>query len=829
MATYDPSELDYWNGNQEAEACVQQAASVTTARDKESAPEHDYDDAKPEVEACVQQATSVTTACDKESAPKCDYNDVKHEVDACAQQATSVTTARDERSAPEPDCDYEEYNYENPEVEACAQRATSTRAARDEESALVPEHDHYEEELETEVSVQQAASVNEARDTGSAQEPETVATSYSPLSAAVSSTPDEKPATEGKADGSVSAVRVLFKRPVCEPDPDRTVVYESFGCNTGWGPARAALAAQERAARAEACEVSLCGVTSSSDSRRTDEPKGETTTVNTAPPTPEPLVPKHPPTESILSKEDGLNSSPAPKHPPTESILSKEDGSNMGPALKCPLTESIRVQEEGSDPDPTPERLPSESKLSEEDGGEPGPTPERDKPDENRAEPSPHARVFTEDKLDALERGGPSSTADEKEKYDKELEERLFHLDEVELAKRMKQDAKQQRELSLPELSVLLDIPEERLARTRDSSPGVLSSPEYWLDWYKETLAASDEAKRANRDFHSADEGATDSAGITVVLGRESRERFSGEDGSTPRLASVERERLEATNETIVKENIVISLCSERTVAIASVSSLTPAETGRLLPSRWRALVRRAVYQLVKAEDRFGADSCLSCSSPLSSRRNEHEERLTDDSPENCDLPVRARSVIKHSVTTKDEQLIEKLVKEVVDSYTTNATLIQSKVVERGSRCPRCRSLPRLPKQDAVVKRVSFDCSSLFSTRSEAFGSNGSRHDREDGVFEYVYVVTEAERPGERRPGLREVPEQPEPADVADGPFLDGKRIIGSVGGVEAVSVGFIDCVPVDMLIDTGAVASLIDGRMLKLVGRGDDPLRPCR
>ncbi|KAE9181630.1 hypothetical protein PF004_g24486 [Phytophthora fragariae] len=640
-------------------------------------------------------------ACDKESAPKCDYNDVKHEVDACAQQATSVTTARDERSAPEPDCDYEEYNYENPEMEACAQRVTSTRAARDEESALVPEHDHYEEELETEVSAQQAASVNEARDTGSAQEPETVATSYSPLSAAVSSTPDEKPATEAKADGSVSAVRVLFKRPVCEPDPDRTVVYESFGCNTGWGPARAALAAQERAARAEACEVSLCGVTSSSDSRRTDEPKGETTTVNTAPPTPEPLVPKHPPTESILSKgdglnsspvpkhpptesilskEDGLNSSPAPKHPPTESILSKEDGSKMGPALKCPLTESIRVQGEGSDPDPTPERLPSEN-----------------------------------------------------------------------------------------------------------------------------------------------------SAGITVVLGRESRERFSREDGSTPRLASVERERLEATNETIVKENIVISLCSEITVAIASVSSLTPAETGRLLPSRWRALVRRAVYQLVKAEDRFGADSCLSCSSPLSSRLNEHEERLTDDSPENCDLPVRARSVIKHSVTTKDEQLIEKLVKEVVESYTTNATLIQSKVVERGSRCPRCRSLPRLPKQDDVVKRVSFDCSSLFSTRSEAFGSNGSRHDREDGVFEYVYVVTEAERPGERRPGLREVPEQPEPDDVVDGPFLDGKRIIGSVGGVEVVSVRFIDCVPVDMLIDTGAVSSLIDARMLKLVGRGDDPLRPCR
>ncbi|KAE9306209.1 hypothetical protein PR003_g21300 [Phytophthora rubi] len=762
MATYDPTELDYWNGNQEAEACVQQAASVTTARDEESAPEHDYDDAKLEVEACVQQATSVTTACDKESAPGYDYKDVEHEVDARAQQATSVTTARDERSAPVPDCDYNDYNYENPEVEACAQQATSTMAARDEESALVPEHDHDEEKQEAGVCSPQAASVIEARDTKSVLKPdeedetktETVAGVCTPLGAAVTTNPDENPATRAESDGSVSAVRVLFKRPVCEPDPDRPVVYESFGCNTGWGPARAALAAQERAALAEASDVSLCEVTTSSNSRRTDEPKGETTTVNTAPTTPDPLVSKHPPTESILSKEDGLNPSPLPKHPPTESILSKEDGSNIGPEPERPLTGII---------------------LSEEDGGEPGPTPERDKPEENRAEPSPYARVFTDDELDALEKGEPSSTTDEKEEYEKELEERLFPLDEVELTKRVKQNAEQQRELSLPELSALLDIPEERLARTRDSSPGMLSSPEYWLGWYKETLAASDAAKRANRDFRSTNKDATDPLRVTAVLTCESRERFSrGDERSTP---------------------------------IDSVRSLTPAETGRLLPSRWRALVRRAVYQPVKAEDRLGADSCPSCSSPLSPRRNEREE-LTDDPPKNCDLPVRARSVIKHSVTTQDEELTKKLVKEVVNAYTTNSTLIQSKVVERGSRCPRCRSLSNLPTRSAAAKRVSFDCSSLFSTRSEAFGFNGNRHDREDGVFEHVYVVTETERPGGRRPGLVEVPVLPEPGEVEGNPFPDGKRIIRSVGGVEAVSVGFIDCVPADMLIDTGAVAS---------------------
>lgn len=95
-------------------------------------------------------------------------------------------------------------------------------------------------------------------------------------------------------------------------------------------------------------------------------------------------------------------------------------------------------------------------------------------------------------------RGERSSTADEKEEYEKELEERLFPSVEVELAKLVMQSAGQQRELSLLELGVILDIPEERLARTRDSTLAMLPSPEYWLGWYKETLAASEPPKGLN-------------------------------------------------------------------------------------------------------------------------------------------------------------------------------------------------------------------------------------------------------------------------------------------------------------------------------------------
>ncbi|KAE9167229.1 hypothetical protein PF005_g28869 [Phytophthora fragariae] len=91
-----------------------------------------------------------------------------------------------------------------------------------------------------------------------------------------------------------------------------------------------------------------------------------------------------------------------------------------------------------------------------------------------------YARLFTPDELDALEAGRPPPAAEEKEEYDKEIEERLFPLDEVELLKKMTKNAAKEKELTLEELSSLLNLPVETLARTRESSPDELSAPEYW-------------------------------------------------------------------------------------------------------------------------------------------------------------------------------------------------------------------------------------------------------------------------------------------------------------------------------------------------------------
>ncbi|KAG2781593.1 hypothetical protein Pcac1_g8453 [Phytophthora cactorum] len=77
-----------------------------------------------------------------------------------------------------------------------------------------------------------------------------------------------------------------------------------------------------------------------------------------------------------------------------------------------------------------------------------------------------HGRLFTEAKLDLLERGEYGMAAVEPEEYEKELEERLFPLNEVELRHRMKEKADGQNNLNIEELSKRLEIPTEVLERS---------------------------------------------------------------------------------------------------------------------------------------------------------------------------------------------------------------------------------------------------------------------------------------------------------------------------------------------------------------------------
>ncbi|OWY93652.1 hypothetical protein PHMEG_00036875, partial [Phytophthora megakarya] len=126
-------------------------------------------------------------------------------------------------------------------------------------------------------------------------------------------------------------------------------------------------------------------------------------------------------------------------------------------------------------------------------------------------------------------------------------------------------------------------------------------------------------------------------------------------------------------------------------------------------------------------------------------------------------------------------------------------------------------------------KRVRFDCSSLFAERTESFPEQSLSNETEDDLYQYVYTVRNySDVSRKRQPVLYEVPESDVESDPNDNLVSGGKRVIGSVNGVEAVSAGYIDCSPADVLIDLGGVASLIDVRVPKRIGRAYTPLRPC-
>jgi len=75
-------------------------------------------------------------------------------------------------------------------------------------------------------------------------------------------------------------------------------------------------------------------------------------------------------------------------------------------------------------------------------------------------------------------------------------------------------------------------------------------------------------------------------------------------------------------------------------------------------------------------------------------------------------------------------------------------------------------------------------------------------------------------------PGLRAV-DQGEDQEDEERVVPEGKRMVCAVGGVQALSDGFLDCCPSEMLADTGAIASLVDKRVLKRLGRASEALRP--
>ncbi|KAE8959317.1 hypothetical protein PR002_g30580 [Phytophthora rubi] len=221
-------------------------------------------------------------------------------------------------------------------------------------------------------------------------------------------------------------------------------------------------------------------------------------------------------------------------------------------------------------------------------------------------EPKEYQLLFTDEELDAIEASSPGQEgtvlagqeiAVEKEEYDKELEDRLFPLDEVELLKRVKKNAEAQKEPSLEDMAKHLNLPLEVLERTMEASPDEMSSPEYWQEWFQSTLESSEEAKRANRDFQAigprAMQGVPGAAEVVYEDFGMSKKRIKDEENRQERRDK----EVALVTEADVVANISVPLDSGNYAALLVSRETTTEEVN---PSVVKSIARLTVYEMLK-------------------------------------------------------------------------------------------------------------------------------------------------------------------------------------------------------------------------------------
>ncbi|KAG2900394.1 hypothetical protein PC117_g21988 [Phytophthora cactorum] len=417
------------------------------------------------------------------------------------------------------------------------------------------------------------------------------------------------------------------------------------------------------------------------------------------------------------------------------------------------------------------------------------------------ASTSCYDRLFTDEELDMLERGKDQVVKDEPEEYEKELEERLFPLDDKEVMLCVQRNTEEQEKPTLAEMSAMLGMSEEVLERTRDISSGVLGTPEHWLNWYTGTLETSTEAKRANRNF---------------------REMEGSDVRSQPAVSSVlategERVGSEGSAEDAVEREFVRNVCVGLDGTAVS-SSKSPEEVVGTVLFRWRSIIRSRVYELLKQG------------------QNAKESRLPED-PEGLErvdaegTPPLRDKVEEYSLDEKSLRdylvdvggtlsgaFINRAISWARCYHGNKAAVIRDKLLARERGAPEKVGPVVATGATNLRKKVTFDLPMKTLDNGELRIANEAPE---------VYSVNARRAPEPwRRPGLHEV-SGGDATENKEGVVPESKRVIYSVGGVLALSDGFIDCCPSEMLAYTGAIASLVDKRVLKRLGRPSEPLRP--
>ncbi|KAE8877845.1 hypothetical protein PF007_g12192 [Phytophthora fragariae] len=463
---------------------------------------------------------------------------------------------------------------------------------------------------------------------------------------------------------------------------------------------------------------------------------------------------------------------------------------------------------------------------------------------------SGYDRLFSDEELDAMENGEPGQEASilsgtvvvpEPEEYNKELEDRLYPLDEVELHKRVAKNAEAQAEPSSEDLARLLGISLEVVERTRQASPYLHGSPEYWQNWFEDMLDKSEEAKRANRDFRSPVVSVV--YGPSVEAPARPEKASSVESGSYGESVPSNRDE-EFASEAWVAVESVMSANVERppddpSREVAVVEAVPVLSEGRGVdPKTARAVARQAVFRFLQEARSNGNGQCVAREPP------DGEEGTVEVPPQRDKVPdFDEERLLWHADRVKELMSVnassgERLRSWMRTYFDDNSRRIWLGLWDRAGRSKTPSARRRRRRRRGKV--VAFDFSSLYKPYAEVMNEVEFFPERDEDASHYVEVVRN-DRPARTplpKTGLVDVVTVDLPngfgvyddEDAEDDVYRaveDGRRVVCAVGNFETLSSGYIDCLPSQMLADTGATLSLVDRCVLKRLGRASEPLEP--
>ncbi|EGZ19109.1 hypothetical protein PHYSODRAFT_297776 [Phytophthora sojae] len=134
-------------------------------------------------------------------------------------------------------------------------------------------------------------------------------------------------------------------------------------------------------------------------------------------------------------------------------------------------------------------------------------------------------------------------------------------------------------------------------------------------------------------------------------------------------------------DEEVVRRNICV------TFAVPVEVEPPEEENGSDLPSRWRALVRTVVYQMVLEVEARGEPRCSSCRKPATDLPTGEYRPVEPVLLPEVDREPRARELVVATAGVLDNSVMAAVTAQILDRYETEAPVMRAKRTESQQLC----------------------------------------------------------------------------------------------------------------------------------------------